>query len=28
LGEDESEDALEKRPFGEQWRANIASVRV
>jgi indoleamine 2,3-dioxygenase len=28
LGEDESEDALEKRPFGDQWRANIASVRV
>jgi len=28
LGEDESEDALEKRPFGHQWRANIASVRV
>jgi len=28
LGEDESEDALEKRPFGDQWRTDIASVRV
>ena len=27
LGEDESEDAIEKRPFGHQWRADIVSVR-
>ncbi|KAF8965200.1 Indoleamine 2,3-dioxygenase [Flammula alnicola] len=28
LGEDESEEAVEKRAFGEQWRSNIASWPV
>ena len=26
LAEDDSEEAVEKRPFGERWRANIRSV--
>src|SRR5258707_3911649 len=26
LGEDNSEDALVKRPFGQQWRYTIAAV--
>jgi indoleamine 2,3-dioxygenase len=27
LGEDDSDDAVAKRPFGQQWRAAIAAVR-
>lgn len=27
LGEDNSEDAVAKRPFGEKWRSNILVVR-
>ena len=28
LGEDESEEALDKRAFGEQWRSNVVAVRL
>jgi indoleamine 2,3-dioxygenase len=28
LGEDDSEDAVAKRPFGEKWRSNIVAVCV
>lgn len=28
LGEDDSDEALEKRPFGDEWRSKIDSVRI